>query len=84
VKKFELHLDALITIIAVFVLVFSFVLYQRHQFSDLLQENVDLTWDNEILKASLDYKTAQFEDCKNVLKDQVLTKQSDEQPDPVE
>ena len=64
-KKFELHLDALITIVAVFALVVAFLLYQRYQYSDLLQENVDLAWENANLQVNLDYKTAQFDECKS-------------------
>jgi hypothetical protein len=65
VKKIELHLDALITIIVVFVLAFSFVLYQRYQYSDLLQENIDLSWDNEKLKVNLIVETSLLDECKN-------------------
>ena len=64
-KKIELHLDALITIIIVFVLATSFILYQRYQFSDVLQENIDLTWDNEKLKVDLIWETSLLDKCKN-------------------
>ena len=64
-KKFELHLDALITIFVVFVLAISFMLYQRYQFSDVLQKNIDLTWDNEKLKVDLILATSSLDECKN-------------------
>ena len=64
-KKFELHLDALIAMFVVFALIIAFLLYQRSQYLDLTQENVDLVWENVTLQASLDYKTAQFDDCKS-------------------
>ena len=64
-KKFELHLDALITIIIVFVLAVGFILYQRYQYSVVLQENIDLTWDNEKLKADLIFNTNLLDKCKN-------------------
>ena len=64
-KKFELHLDALIIIIVVFVLASSFMLYQRYQFSDVLQKNIDLTWDNEKLKVDLVLATSSLDKCKN-------------------
>ena len=64
-KKIELHLDALITIIVVFVLASSFMLYQRYQYSVVLQENIDLTWDNEKLKADLIFKTNLLDKCNN-------------------
>jgi hypothetical protein len=62
-RKVELHMDALIAIIVVFILCFSAVLFQRYQYSDLLQDNVDLTWDNENLKVNLDYTSSKLEEC---------------------
>ncbi len=64
-KKIELHIDALITIIIVFVLAIGFLLFQRYQYSDVLQENIDLTWDNEKLKVDLVYKASLLEKCNN-------------------
>ena len=64
-KKFELHLDALIAMFVVFALIVAFLLYQRSQYLDLTQENIDLVWENVTLQASLDYKTAQFDDCES-------------------
>ena len=64
-KKFELHLDALIAMFVVFALIIAFLLYQRSQYSDLTQENIDLVWENVTLQASLDYKTARLDDCKS-------------------
>ena len=64
-KKIELHLDALITIIVVFVLAIGFMLYQRYQYSVVLQENIDLTWDNEKLKVDLILETSLLDKCKN-------------------
>ena len=65
VKKIELHLDALITIVVVFVLAISFLLYQRHQYSDVLQENIDLTWENEKLNVNLIWETSLLDKCEN-------------------
>ena len=67
-KKIELHLDALITIIVVFVLAVSFLLYQRHQYADVLQKNIDLIWENEKLKVNLTLESSLLEDCKNGIK----------------
>ena len=64
-KKFELHLDALIAMFVVFALIITFLLYQRSQYLDLTQENLDLVWENANLQVNLDYKTAQFDDCKS-------------------
>jgi len=65
VKKIELHLDALITIVVVFVLAIGFLLFQRYQYADVLQKNIDLTWDNEKLKVDLILKTNFLDKCKN-------------------
>jgi len=65
VKKFELHMDALIAVLLVFVAVVSFLVFQRFQYSTLLQENVDLAWENSTLEANLVLKTAQFDECKS-------------------
>ncbi len=64
-KKFEFHLDALITVVVVFVLAISFILYQRHQFSVVFQENIDLVWENETLKVDLELKSRMLERCEN-------------------
>jgi len=68
VKKFELHLDALITIFVVFVLAIGFLLFQRYQYADVLQKNIDITWDNETLKVDLVLKTNLLDKCKNLKK----------------
>ncbi len=62
-KKFEFHLDALITVIVVFVLAVGFIVYQRHQFKEVLQENIDLTWEVETLKVDLQRNAALLETC---------------------
>ena len=64
-KKIELHFDAIITIVVVFVLAISFLLFQRYQYSIVLQENIDLTWENEKLKVDLIWETSLLEKCKN-------------------
>ena len=64
-KKFELHLDALIVAVAVFALAIAFLVYQRYQYTTLLQENVDLAWENSTLEANLVLMTAQIEACKS-------------------
>ena len=64
-KKFELHFDALFTIIIVFVLAVGFILYQRYQYSVVLQENIDLTWENEKLKVDLIVEKSLLDKCKN-------------------
>jgi hypothetical protein len=41
VRKFELHIDALIVIVLLFVAAVGFIAFQRHQYSLLAQENSD-------------------------------------------
>ena len=65
-KRFEFHLDALITIVVVFVLLISFLLYQRYQYSEILQDNIDLAWENENLNVDLILTTNLLDKCKNV------------------
>jgi hypothetical protein len=43
-KHFTLNLDALLVITIIFLLAFSFIIYQRNQYSDLLEEHVQLQW----------------------------------------
>ncbi len=64
-KKIELHLDALFTIIVVFVLAISFLLFQRYQYSNVMQENIDLTWENEKLKVNLIWEISLLDKCEN-------------------
>ena len=65
-KKFEFHLDALITVIVVFVLAIGFILYQRHQFSIVMQENIDLTWEVETLKVDFELKSRMLDRCEKI------------------
>ena len=44
VKKVELHIDALIAIALVIVAAVAFIAYQRHQYLDLLGDNMDRQW----------------------------------------
>jgi hypothetical protein len=65
-KKFELHLDALIAVAVVLVLAGGFIVYQRVQYSELLQENIDLMWEVETLKVDLQTTASRLEACANV------------------
>ena len=64
-KKIEIHMDALIAIVVVFALLAAFLIYQRYQYNDLLQENVDLQWENSSLEANLVLMTTQIDKCKS-------------------
>lgn len=41
VRKIELHLDAVIAIVLVFVAAVGFIVYQRHEYSLLAQDNIE-------------------------------------------
>ena len=57
-----------------FVLAISFLLYQRYQYADVLQENIDLTWDNEKLKVDLIVEKSLLDKCKNERKSEMENK----------
>jgi hypothetical protein len=40
-RKFSLHLDALMAMVAVFASAIGFIAYQRHEYQAVAQENVD-------------------------------------------
>jgi hypothetical protein len=62
-RKFDLHLDALIAIVLVFVLAAGFIVYQRQQYAEVMQENIDLIWEVETMKADLQINAARLEAC---------------------
>ena len=64
-KNFELHLDALITVAVVFTLAVGFLLYQRHQYSVVMQEHIDLVWEIVTLEADLVLNATVLEAGKN-------------------
>ena len=66
-KKYELHLDALIAMFIVFAIAMAFLLFQRYQYSVVVQENVDLLWENSDLEANLVLRTAQFDNCQSLV-----------------
>jgi len=47
----------------VFILAVGFLLYQRHQYSVVMQENIDLVWENVTLKADLQWSATRLEAC---------------------
>ena len=62
-RKFDLHLDALIAIVVVLVLAAGFIVYQRQQYAEVMQENIDLIWEVETMKADLQINAARLEAC---------------------
>ena len=62
-RKFEFHLDALIAVTLVLGMAASFIIFQRYQYSEVLQDNIDLVWENENLKVDLVLEKALFDGC---------------------
>ena len=61
-KHFTLNLDAFLVITIIFLLALGFIIYQRNQYSDLLEEHAQLQWlaqDMEINTTSLKAKLKQ-------------------------
>jgi hypothetical protein len=61
-KHFTLNLDALLVITITILLAFGFIIFQRNQYSDLLEEHAQLQWlaqDLEINTKSLKTKLKQ-------------------------
>jgi len=64
-KKFELHLDALIAVVVVLILAGGFIVYQRFQYAEAMQDNVDLTWEVETMKVDLQTMAVRLDACAN-------------------
>jgi hypothetical protein len=56
-RKIELHMDAVVVIGALFVSAVCFIAFQRHQYSDLLQDNVE----RQMKQLSLEMEVARLE-----------------------
>jgi hypothetical protein len=63
IKKVELHIDAIFAAAVVFAVSFGFNLYQRYQYSDLLQKYVDTEWERQNGAVSLKEAKAAMENC---------------------
>ncbi|MNC85043.1 hypothetical protein D3C83_06150 [compost metagenome] len=50
VRKVGLHVDALVAIVLLFVAAVGFIAYQRYQYSDLLEDNVNRQWNQMMLE----------------------------------
>lgn len=62
-KQFTLNLDSLVVIAVVFLLAFSFIIYQRHQYLDLLEEHVQLQWTTQDLQINMNLTKAKLDQC---------------------
>lgn len=56
-RKIELHVDALVVIGLLFVAAVGFIAYQRHQYTELLQDNVG----RQMTQLSLELEVARLE-----------------------
>lgn len=63
-KRIVLHIDALIVIVLIIVASFGFNLYQRYQYSDLLQEHVDTQWQAQDMEVNWNYAKGLLENCR--------------------
>ncbi len=63
-KKVQLHIDAIAAIVLVFLVSFGFNLYQRHQYSSLLQEHVDVQWKAQNMEVNWNYAKGLLEECR--------------------
>jgi hypothetical protein len=64
IKKVELHVDAIAVIVLVFVASFGFNLYQRYQYSDLMEEHVELQWRAQDTEINWKYVKGLLEICR--------------------
>ena len=62
-RRLHIHLDAAIVLVLVLIASFSFNLYQRYQYSRLLQAYIDLEWDAQNTMINLGYVTGKLEQC---------------------
>ena len=65
-KQFTLNLDALLAISIIFLLAFGFIGYQRYQYSNLLEEHVQLQWNTQDLEINVKLLKAQLDQCNGV------------------
>ena len=65
IKKFTLHLDAVIVIVLLFVVSLGFNWYQFKESQDLFQQNVDANWEIQDLKTNLMYLKSEYEKCRS-------------------
>jgi hypothetical protein len=62
-KHFTLNLDALLVITIIVLLTFGFIIYQRNQYSDLLEEHVQLQWLAQDMEINIKSLKAKLKQC---------------------
>ncbi len=63
IKKYTIHLDAIIVGAMVFLLAFAAIVYQRVQYTDLLEEHVALQWKVQDLEVNVPYLQGMYQQC---------------------
>jgi CHASE3 domain sensor protein len=62
-KQFTLNLDALLVLALVFLITVGFMSYQRNQYSDLLEEHIQLQWSSQDLEVDVVSLKAKLKQC---------------------
>jgi Na+/H+ antiporter NhaB len=63
-KKFTVNLDALIVIAIVLLMAVGFIAYQRGQYTDLLEEHVQLQWQAQDSEINVKYLKVKLQQCR--------------------
>jgi len=66
VKTVSISIDTIATVVLLVAVSCSFMLYQKHQFDDLMQEYVDLKWQSGNTEANLVIARNHLEQCRAV------------------
>ena len=64
-KKLALHTDALVVIVIIFITSLGFNIYQRYQYSDLLEEHIGLQFQVLTLELGTTMKDARLKKCED-------------------
>jgi len=66
VKTVSISIDTIATVVLLVAVSCGFMLYQKHQFDDLMQEYVDLKWQSGNTEANLVIARNHLEQCRAV------------------
>lgn len=80
-RKFELHLDAVILIVVAFVLSLGFNFYQHYQYQDLLREHADLQMSTLGNDFNVTFMKASLKKCREKLTAMRGVSAADKKPD---
>lgn len=64
-KKISLHIDAWIVIILLFIISFGFNFYQRYEYSDLLNDHIQLQASALRMEYAISFMKISLDKCKN-------------------